>query len=172
MRFQGAVWGFPLWDLSFADSPLAMRKCGFQEVIYADDLNAYREFCNSVSGDFIMHRCQHELHEWGAANCVTFDASKQSLHMISRNASFGDFFRLLGAQFDLQLTMQEAVSECSVEGHWRLSSLLRCKRYFSLKNFALQYKSHILSYMEYRTPAIYRACATVLAPLDKKRNLS
>ena len=29
------------------------------------------------------------------------------------------------------------------------------------------YKSHILSYVEYRTPAVFHACTTVLHPLDR-----
>ena len=169
MTYQGTVWGPPLWNLYFADSPLAVRKCGFQEVIYADDLNAFREFLNNVSNDFVMsqlRRCQFELHEWGAANCVTFDSAKESFHIISRNSSFGSSFRFLGVQYDLQLSMQEAVHECSVEGHWRLSSLLRSRRFFSLRDLALHYKSQILSFVEYRTPAITHAATSHLTCLD------
>ena len=169
MTFQGTVWGPPLWNLFFADSPLALRKCGFQEVIYADDLNAFREFLNSVSNEFIvsqLQRCQFELHRCVAANCVTFDSDKESFHIISRNSSFGSSFRLLGVQFDLELTMQEAISECAVEGHWRLSCLLRSRRYFSLRDLALHYKSHILSYIEYRTPAITHAATSYFDNLD------
>jgi len=169
MTYQGTVWGPPLWNLFFADAPLALRKCAFQEVIYADDLNAFRVFLNSVSNDFVLcqlRRCQFELHQWGAANCVTFDSEKESFHIISRSSSFGSSFRLLGVQFDLQLTMQEAIGECAVEGHWRLSSLLRSRRYFSLKDLALHYKSHILTYIEYRTPAITHAASSHLDHLD------
>ena len=38
----------------------------YQEVIYADDLNAFRMFSNETSNDFILeqlHRVQVELHE-------------------------------------------------------------------------------------------------------------
>ena len=54
MTFQGTVWGPPLWNLFFSDAPLAIRKCGFQEVFYADDRNAFRVFANSVSNDFVV----------------------------------------------------------------------------------------------------------------------
>jgi hypothetical protein len=97
-----------------------MRRCAFQEVIHADDLNAFRMFFKETSNDFILeqlHRVQVELHEWGAANGVTFDANKESFHIVSRCSSLGSSFRLLGVQFDLQLTMHDAVSECSVQGH-------------------------------------------------------
>ena len=155
--------------MGFGDSSLAMRRCAFQEVIYADDLNAFRMFSNETSNDFILeqlHRVQVELHEWGAANGVTFDANKESFHIVSRCSSLGSSFRLLGVQFDLQLTMQEAVSECSVEGHWRLSALLRSRRFFSVQDLALHYKSQILSYIEYRTPAITHAASSHLDLLD------
>ena len=134
MTYQGTVWGPPLWNLFFSDAPLAVRRCGFQEVIYADDLNAFRTFLNSVSNDFVisqLRRCQFELHEWGAANCVTFDPEKESFHVISRNSSYGSSFRLLGVQFDMQITMHEACTECATEGHWRLSSLPRSRHYLS-----------------------------------------
>ena len=55
-----------LWNLFFGDSPLAMRRCAFQEIIYAIDLNAFRMFSNETSNDFILeqlHRVQVELHE-------------------------------------------------------------------------------------------------------------
>ena len=73
MTYQGTVWGPPLWNLFFADAPLALRKCAFQEVIYADDLNAFRVFLNSVSNDFVLsqlHRSQCELQQRVATNCL------------------------------------------------------------------------------------------------------
>ena len=169
MTYQGIVWGPPLWNLFFADAPLAVRKCGFQEIIYADDLNAFRLFLNSISNDFVLsqlRRCQFELHEWGAANSVTFDAEKKSFHVLSRSDFYGHSFKLLGVQYDLQFIMSEACSECTVEGHWRLSSLLRSRRFFTLKDLALHYKSHILSYVEFRTPAITHAANVHLNLVD------
>jgi len=66
MCFQGTVWGPSLWNLFFSDAPLALRKCAFKEIMYADDLNAYRVFTNGYSNDFVLgqlRRCQLELHE-------------------------------------------------------------------------------------------------------------
>ena len=67
------------------------------------------------------------LHEWGAANSVTFEASKESFHILSHTQAYGESFRLLGVTFDVQLYMGEAVHECTVEAHWRLSALLRSR---------------------------------------------
>ena len=169
MTFQGTVWEPPLWNLFFADAPLAVRECGFQEIIYADDLNAFRHFLNSISNEFVLcqlRRSQFKLHEWGAANSVTFDAEKESFHVLSRFNSYGNSFKLLGVQFDLQITMCEACSDCAVKGHWRLSSILRSRRFFTLKYLALHYKSHILSFIEFRTPAITHAANVHLNLVD------
>jgi hypothetical protein len=173
MTFQGTVWGPALWNLFFSNAPLAVRRCGFKEVIFADDLNAFREFANNISNDFILtqlKRCQFELHEWGAANSITFDEKKESFHVVSRTDSMGESFRLLGIIFDLQLTMEGAISECSIQAHWRLSSILRSKRFFSLKDLMLLYKAHVLSYLEYRTCAITHAADSHLNALDVIQN--
>ena len=137
--------------------------------MYADDLNAYREFDNSVSNDFILvqnRRCQFELHEWRKANAVTFEPSKESFHILSHTQSYGNSFRLLGITLDVRLNMDEAVHECSVEGHWRLSSLLRSRRFFHVRDLTLHYKAHVLSFVEYRTCAITHAADIHLNTLD------
>ena len=169
MTFQGTVWGPALWNLFFSDAPLAMRKCAFKEIIFADDLNAYREFANGTSTEFVLgqlHRCQNELHQWGLANSVSFDAKKESFHILSHTESFGPSFKLLGVTFDVQLTMAEAAYECSIEAHWRLSSLLRSRRFFIIRDVVLHYKSHVLSFVEYRTSAITHAADVHLHALD------
>ena len=75
-------------------------------------------------------------------------------------------FELLGVLFDVQLTMGEAVAECASEAHWRLSAVLRTRRYFSVLDLVLQYKSQVLSYVEYRTCAVSHAADTHLYHLD------
>ena len=62
--------------------------------------------------------------------------------------------------------MSEAISECLHEGHWRLSAILRSRRYFSLLDLVLQYKSQVLSYLEYRTCGISHAADIHLYHLD------
>ena len=148
MTFQGTVWGPALWNLFFSDAPLAMRKCAFKEVVFADDLNAYREFANGTPAEFVLeqlHRCQDELHQWGLANSVTFDSKKESFHILSHTESFGSSFKLLGVTLDVQLTMAEATQECSVEAHWRLSFLLVHASFSSLEIlcFIISFKSSL-----------------------------
>ena len=42
MVFQGTVWGPPLWNTHYADSKRPIRKTWFQEIVFADDLNAWK----------------------------------------------------------------------------------------------------------------------------------
>ena len=63
--------------------------------------------------------------------------------------------------------MTLAVQECVNEASWRLRTLLRTQRYHTDAELLLLFKSHILSYLEYRTPAVFHACTSVLHPLDR-----
>ena len=53
------------------------------------------------------------------------------------------------------------------EASWKLVSILRAGRHFTTAEMVGLYKSKLLSYIECRTPAIYHACTTHLAPLDQ-----
>ena len=113
-----------------------------------------------------MERCQAELHKWGSANQVIFESTKESFHILLHTDFHGSSFKLLGVTFDLQLSMGDAVHECAIEAYWRLSSLLHCRRFFQVKDLVLQYKSQVLSFLEYRTCAITHAADCRLAALD------
>ena len=75
----------------------------FEEVVNADGLNAYRVFAPDIHNDIILlalKSCQQELHTWGAANQVAFDAGKESQHVLSLSDPEDDSFKLLGVLFD------------------------------------------------------------------------
>jgi hypothetical protein len=130
MVFQGTVLGPDLWNLFFADASQATKELFFTEVVYADDLNAYREFPASTD-NATLHKsidaCQAELHAWGKANQVTFDAAKESRHILSLTAPVGGTFRLLGVAFDGRLTMAATVSEVVTAAGWKLRTLIRTR---------------------------------------------
>ena len=44
MVFQGTVWGPMLWSLFYEDAARPVQEAGFTEVVYVDDLNAFREY--------------------------------------------------------------------------------------------------------------------------------
>eukprot|EP00969_Alexandrium_andersonii_P200552 8859842-Alexandrium_andersonii.AAC.1 len=86
MLYQGTVLGPPMWNLFFANARLAIVTAGFSELIFADDLNAFRVLerdCSDAAAFALIRHCQQQLHAWGAANRVTFDAGKESAHIPS-----------------------------------------------------------------------------------------
>eukprot|EP00969_Alexandrium_andersonii_P232967 10285521-Alexandrium_andersonii.AAC.1 len=88
---------------------------GFAEVVFADDLNAYRILprgCDDDEAFALIAECQQELHQRGAANRVAFDAGKESAHIVARQRPSGENFHILGVDFDCQLLMHEAVHSC------------------------------------------------------------
>ena len=169
MVFQGTVWGPPLWNVFFEDARIPINACGFNEIVYADDLNAFRPFPLATSNAEVLGqvaRCQDRLHTWGEANGVEFDPSKENSHVVSRSDPHGADFRILGVMFDTKLRMHAAVHEVAVECAWKLTALLRSRRYHDVPRLMLLYKAQLLSYIEYRTPAIYHAACSVLEPVD------
>ena len=54
MIYQGTVWGPFLWNCYYADSKNAIRQAGCTEIVYADDLNAFKSFNNKSSNNSII----------------------------------------------------------------------------------------------------------------------
>ena len=107
-------------EFFFSDAGLPLRRFAFEELVYADDLTAYRLFQNHISNDFILDilsRVQSELHVWGMGNQVKFDSSEESLHVLSRHDPLGSDFTLLGIPFDTKLLFNEAIISCTTEAH-------------------------------------------------------
>ena len=75
--FQGTVTGPTLWNLFFEDARHAINECFYNEIVFADDSNAYRIYPSAAQNDAMkrsLNNCQRELHKWGDANQVVFDA--------------------------------------------------------------------------------------------------
>ena len=72
-----------------------------------------------------MERCQKELHKLGRANQVTFDPSKESMHILKLHGGKASSFRLLGILFDNALSMKDAVLETVEEATWKMAAILR-----------------------------------------------
>ena len=65
MVYQGTVTGPQLWNLYFADAAHAIEEYMFEEVVYADDLNAYRQFASTTTTETALRAVgavQEELH--------------------------------------------------------------------------------------------------------------
>ena len=57
MVYQGTVLGPPLWNLFFKDAKTAIVNSEFEEIVYADDLNAFKEFDSSTENEVILAPC-------------------------------------------------------------------------------------------------------------------
>ena len=168
--FQGTVWGPPLWNLFFEDARLCLEVIHFAVMVFADDLNAFKQFPNSVDNGSIMSEletAQNNLHQWGRANRVCFDAGKESSHVLSHREPAGGNFKILGVNFDCKLLMTDAVMDVAIECGWKLERLLHSKRFFNGKELISLYKAHVLSFIEYRTSAIYHASTSTLSSVDR-----
>jgi hypothetical protein len=62
--------------------------------------------------------------------------------------------------------MKDAINDVVNEAGWKMKTLLRTRRFYCDAELVLMYKSHLLSFLEYRTPAIYHAKREVLVRLD------
>ena len=74
---------------------------------------------------------------------------------------------MFGVKFYTKLSMEEEVHHLTRRARWKLKTLLRSRRYFDTEHLMQQYKSHILPYLEFATPAVFHATATTLEKLDK-----
>jgi hypothetical protein len=117
-----------------------------------------------------MNNCQKELHDWEKANQVVFDPSKETKHILSLEDPSGDAFRLLGIVWDVRLTMSDAIAEVVMEANWKMQTILRTRRFYSDAELRGLFKAHLLSYLEYRTAAVYHARRDVLERLDRVQN--
>ena len=64
------------------------------------------------------------------------------------------------------LEMFAAVCSVAAQAGSRLRTLLRASRFYDTVALVKLYKSNVLSFIEYGTPAFYHASPSVLAALD------
>ena len=103
MVFQGTVLGPGLWNVMYEDAREPIAKCSFTEIVYADDLDAFRASRSDVGNSVLigeMQGCQKEFRSWGACSQVEFDPGKESMHVVARQHAQGGSFKILGVKFD------------------------------------------------------------------------
>ena len=66
--------------------------------------------------------------------------------------------------------MNSACFEIAGQAHCRLRGLLRCKRFFSVQKLVCHYKSQVLTFVEWSTPAIHHAPRFFLGQIDRVQN--
>ena len=73
---------------------------------------------------------------------------------------------MLGICFDCKLRMDLAVRDVVSQACWELTTILRTRRFHGVSQLVQVYKSKVLSFVEYRTPAVHHAAKTTLAGID------
>ena len=58
MVYQGTALGPPLWNICYEDASMAIRCHGFCEIVFADDLNAYKAFEFNASNEELFVKLQ------------------------------------------------------------------------------------------------------------------
>jgi len=167
--YQGTVLGPPLRNCYYEDARLATQAAGYSETVFADDLNYFKAFDADASDASILDDlsvCQAALHQWGSANQVLFDAKKESCHILHPQHPWGDDFKMLGISFDTRLVMRRAAYEIAARAGSMVKRILRCRRVFSASSLIALYKTHVLSYVEYNTPAVFHAPLFFLSAID------
>ena len=66
--------------------------------------------------------------------------------------------------------MSGCIHETVVSANWKMKHLLRVRTFYTDREMVNLYKAHILSFIEYRTSAIFHASYTTLLPLDLIQN--
>ena len=122
---------------------------------------------DDVATDLDLRGCQEELHTLGKANQVAFVAGKEGIFVISHGDPSPGTFRILGIEFDCKLSMHDAVAELVQAMRWKLVMILRSRRYYCDADLVGLYKAHVLSFVEYRTSAIYHATQNELNAIDR-----
>ena len=77
--YQGIVLGPPLWNIYYADASIAVNMHEFLEIVFADDLNCFKDIGIHIPNTTLhteIDKCQRELHRWGNASQVSFDQAK------------------------------------------------------------------------------------------------
>ena len=87
--------------------------------------------------------------------------------MLHRQRPVGESFLVLGVTWDLKLTMVEECEDVGSRADWKLTTLLRLRRFYDVASLVQLYKAHVLPILEFPTPAIYHATNTVLSHLDR-----
>ena len=93
------------------------------------------------------------------------------MHILHLRNPLGPNFRILGILFDGQLSMAVACKEIAQRAKWKVRTLLATSRYYDVKSLINLYKSHVLSFLESGTPAIYHAAKTHLALIDHVQDI-
>ena len=74
---------------------------------------------------------------------------------------------MLGVEYDCKLLMRGECHFLARQAGWKLRTLLRARRFYNEQDLVTLYKTHLLPFLEFATPAVYHAATTTLAAVDR-----
>ena len=89
------------------------------------------------------------------------------MYILSNREPQGTDFKILGVELDIFWTMQTNVDAFVTKSSWEFKMLLRTRRFYTDAEMNLLYKSCFVSFLVYRTPAIYHATRDILRRMDR-----
>ena len=102
----------------------------------------------------------------GAEQTRSLLTQRRNLRIVSHAQPHGDSFKLLGICFDCKLRMDLDARDVVSQASWKLTTILRTRRFHGVSQLEQVYKSKVLSFVEYRTPAVFHTARTTLAGID------
>ena len=167
--FQGTVLGPPLSNVFFQPVDQIISALAYRIAKFADDLTAYKNYESSKSNTEIevdLRKVQHDVHEWGAASRVAFDADKEHFIILHKLDPNGHTFKHLGTLIDPKLVMEEEVQRIKKKVRPKIKAILATRNLYDTKGMTQQYKTHILCLLEQSSGAIYHASEVPLHSID------
>jgi len=171
--YQGTVLGPPLWNAFFADVAVPASSTGGSESKFADDLNVFKEFPQSMGPAQVqtdLEKCKDRTHKWGRKNRVTFDAQKEHIVILHPSRGLGDPFKLLGLLMDADLRMHSAIDQLLGKVRPKVTAILRTRAYYSVPDLINQFKTQIWGLMEAHSGGLFHAATSLLQKIDHAQN--
>ena len=94
-----------------------------------------QNFESSISNAIILDQLQEvqsQVHSWGYANRVTFDASKEFFCISHKTDCEGDSFKYLGVLIDPKLIMEKEVQRIRSKAGPKIKAILGTRGYYNL----------------------------------------
>ena len=169
MVFQGTVLGPCLWNAFFHDVVDAVAVGGQVARLFADDLSVSTSCASHVSDTVLLEElreAQSRAHTWGVLDQVSFDASKEHLHIIHPTQGMQGTFRKLGTVLDCRLAFDACVDAVLARVRPKAQALLKIRHLYSVNSMLHQFRAHILCHLEYSQGALINASPAQLGRLD------
>ena len=146
MVFQGTVLGPSLWNGFFGSIATYVPNGSQRAQVFADDLNVLTQCPMHVSNDLVkaeLEEAQGRAHAWGRRHRVTFDPSKESIHIVHPLYNEGSEFKELGTLLDSALTMRPLIDHLLSKLRPKIRALARLKYVYNRETLMSQFKTHI-----------------------------